>query len=293
MTRLFPYSCLTVAMILVGSSVVAGEIMIRHFPIHLGSLLRFTLASAIIAPIWLLKEGGLPRLHPRSWLILVGQTLCGSVLFTIFVLYGLRWTSPASAGIITSTTPACMGLLAWIILGERPGGRVLAGIVISVAGIAVLNLSGARGDGAGSWAGNLFVAAAVVVESLFLLVRKSIRDQLSPLAVSSLITLLATLFFMPLGLWQAANFSFAGLPLEAWWCVLYYAVPVTIIAYLCWFAGVTRVPAGVAGIFTGVLPVSALLISALFLGQAVTRAQLFGCGLAMLSIVLISGRNSG
>lgn len=292
MTRILPHFCLAAAMALVGSSVVAGEIMIRHFPIHLGSLLRFALASAIIVPFWLLIEPGLPRLRPRTWLILAGQTLCGSALFTIFVLHGLRWTSPASAGIITSTTPACMGLLAWIILGERPGGRVLAGIALSVAGIAILNLAGTQGGQGGSWTGNLLVAAAVVVESLFLLVRKSIPEKLSPLATSSIISVLATFFFMPLGLTQARGFAFEALPMEAWWCVLYYAVAVTIVAYLCWFAGVTRVTASVAGIFTGILPVSALAVSALFLGQDIGMPHLIGCALAMASIALICGRDA-
>lgn len=292
MTRILPHLCLAAAMALVGSSVVAGEIMIRHFPIHLGSLLRFALASAIIVPFWLWIEPRPPRLRPRSWLILAGQTLCGSALFTIFVLHGLRWTSPASAGIITSTTPACMGLLAWIILGERPGGRIMAGIALSVTGIAILNLAGAQDGPDGSWRGNLLVAAAVVVESLFLLVRKSIPEKLSPLATSSIISVLATLFFMPLGLSQARGFAFAALPMEAWWCVLYYAVAVTIIAYLCWFAGVTKVPASVAGIFTGILPVSALAVSALFLGQNVAWPHLLGCALAMASIGLICGRGT-
>lgn len=66
MSRFLPHLCLATAMALVGSSVVAGEIMIRHFPIHLGSLLRFALASAIVVPFWLWREGGPPRLRPRS-----------------------------------------------------------------------------------------------------------------------------------------------------------------------------------------------------------------------------------
>ena len=292
MSRFLPHLCLATAMALVGSSVVAGEIMIRHFPIHLGSLLRFALASAIVVPFWLWREGGPPRLHPRSWLILAGQTLCGSVLFTLFVLHGLRWTSPASAGIITSTTPACMGLLAWVILGERPGRRIMAGIALSVTGIAILNAAGSHGGEGGSWLGNLLVAAAVVVESLFLLVRKSIPEKLSPLATTGIISVLATLFFLPPGLSQARGFAFTALPMEAWWCVLYYAVAVTIIAYLCWFAGVTKVSASVAGIFTGILPVSALAVSALFLGQNVAWPHLLGCALAMASIGLICGHSA-
>lgn len=287
MRPFIPHILLTLAMILVGSSVVAGEILIRHFPIHLGSLLRFALASALIIPVWLVREGRPPRLRLQTWLVLSGQALCGSVLFTIFLLHGLRWTSPGAAGIITSTTPACMSLLAWILLGERPARRIIMGICLSVSGVTILNLANVGTTSSQSWIGNLFVVAAVVVESLFLLVRKTIQEDLSPLAVSSLISILATCFFLPLGLSQAVRFDFATLPAEAWVSVIYYAVAVTILAYLCWFGGVIRVKASVAGVFTSVLPVSALALSALLLAQPVTWQHMGGCGLALGGIALI------
>lgn len=287
MHQFIPHLLLTLAMILVGSSVVAGEILIRHFPIHLGSLLRFALASALIVPTWLILEGRPPRLRRQTWLILTAQTLCGSVLFTIFLLHGLHWTSPGAAGIITSTTPACMSLLAWMLLGERPTRRIIAGICLSVIGVAILNLADIETEGGQSWIGNLLVVAAVVVESLFLLVRKTIHEELSPMAVSSLISILATCFFLPLGLTQATHFHFAALPAEAWASVIYYAVVVTILAYLCWFGGVIRVKASVAGIFTSVLPVSALVLSALLLDHPVTWQHVGGCGLALGGIALI------
>lgn len=287
MHAFIPHVLLGLAMILVGSSVVAGEVLIRHFPVHLGSLLRFALAAALIISFWLKREGRPPRLRRRTWMILTAQALCGSVLFTIFLLHGLRWTSPAAAGIITSTTPACMSLLAWLLLKERPRKRIVVGIALSVAGVAILNVAGTGSGSAQSWPGNLLVGAAVIVESMFLLVRKSIQEQLSPLAVSSLITGLATCFFLPLGLVQALGFDFAALPLEAWASVVYYAVAVTILAYLCWFAGITRVRAGVAGVFTAILPLSSLVLSALVLGEPIGAAHILGCALALCSIVLI------
>lgn len=291
MPKFGPHLFLTLAMILVGSSVVAGKVLINYFPIHLGSLLRFALATLLIVPVWLLREGRPARLAPRTWLILAGQALCGSVLFTILLLHGLRWTSPGAAGIITSTTPACMSLLAWVLLGDRPNRRTLVGITLSVVGVAVLQLGEPGPAASQSWFGTLLVAGAVIVESLFLLVRKTVREPLSALAVSSLVTLLATLFFLPLGLPEAMDFDFAALPWQAWASVLYYAAAVTVLAYLCWFAGVTRVPAGVAGVFTSVLPVSALLLSALILGQPVRPAHIVGCALTLTSIALICRRD--
>lgn len=290
MHRFLPYLFLSTAMILVGSSVVAGEILLRHFPIHLGSLLRFGGASLLIVPIWLWREGRPPQLQTRTWLLLGGQALCGSVLFNIFLLHGLRSTSPAAAGIITSTTPACMSLLAWVFLKEQPSWRTSVGIILAIFGVAALNLGEIHADGHQSLVGNILVGGAVLVESLFLLIRKSIKEHLSPLAVSSLLSLLATVFFFPMGIPQARLVAFEHLPAEAWLCVLYYSGAVTVLAYLCWFAGITRVKAGTAGVFTAILPVSALVLSVLLLHQPVTPSHCLGCALALGGIVLLCNR---
>ena len=51
-------------------------------------------------------------------------------------------------------------------------------------------------------------------------------------------------------------------------------------------------PAAV-GIFTGVLPVSALAVSAFFIGQDVTWPHMIGCALSIGSIALIGGPKPG
>lgn len=279
------YLHLTLAMIIVGSSVVAGKIMVSQLPIHLSSAIRFALALILLLPLVRWREGGLPRLSRRSWLLLAGQSLCGSFLFTVFLLYGLQRTSPAAAGIITSTTPACMGILAWMAIKDQPSKRTMAGILLSVAGLVAVN---GAGDGSGeSWSGNLLVFGAVVFESLFLLLRKGVSEPLSPLSAATIISLFGLLWFLPLGIYEAFTLPLPSSP-SAWLSVAYYGVVVTVLAYLFWFAGIVRVPASTAGVFTAVMPVSALLLSALVLGQRIDPAHVAGCALVLLSIALLS-----
>eukprot|EP00828_Plagiopyla_frontata_P046122 TRINITY_DN8089_c0_g1_i1.p2 TRINITY_DN8089_c0_g1~~TRINITY_DN8089_c0_g1_i1.p2 ORF type:complete len:253 (-),score=101.17 TRINITY_DN8089_c0_g1_i1:85-843(-) len=236
---------LSLAMVLVGSSVVAGKVMVAELPVFLASALRFGLALCILVPLVWRREGGLPRISRRSWLIMGAQSLCGSFLFTVFLLYGLTHTGPSSAGIVTATTPACMGLLAWLFLREKPSGATGVGIVLSVLGVAVINLVGGRGGVSGDAPvlGNLMVLGAVVFESLFLLMRKSVPEPLSPLAVSTVISLFGLLWFLPMGVVEWVTTDLALVGLAGWLSVIYYGLFVTVAAYLFWFAGVTKVPA--------------------------------------------------
>ncbi|WP_432738675.1 DMT family transporter [Maridesulfovibrio sp. FT414] len=280
---------LALAMVIVGSSVVAGKIMVDSLPVFLSSGLRFLLASALILPVLFLKEGGFPKLSRRSWAILALQALCGSFLFTVCLLFGLRHVSPASAGIITSTTPAFMGLIGLFFFREKISVPVMAGITLSLAGILVLN-TGAEGGGGGSSAlGFLLVLGAVAAESMFLVFRKWINDPLSPLAATALISLLGLFWFLPASIYEYIVTDISAVPVLGWCAVIYYGVVVTVLAYLFWFAGVVHVPASVAGIFTGIMPVSAVCLSALLLGEELRWFHYSGCFLVLAGIMLISG----
>ena len=280
---------LSLAMILVGSSVVAGKIMVDELPVFLASALRFVLALIILIPIVYWREGGLPRISRRSWLMMAGQSLCGSFLFTVFLLYGLTLTGPASAGIITSTTPACMGTIAWLCLRDRPSRRTGLGIVLSVLGVGVINLvQGGDMTGENPVLGNLLVLCAVLFESLFLLIRKTVPEPLSPLAVSTIISLFGLAWFLPMGVFEALTTDFTTITPTGWLVIFYYGAFVTVLAYLFWFAGITKVPPSTAGVFSAIMPVSALVLSALILGEPIGWQQLTGCGCVLGGIFLIS-----
>ncbi len=298
-SRALAMGSLVLAMSMVGSSVVAGRLMVDELPVFLGSTLRFALASALLLPLLLKVEGGLPRLGGRTWVMLAMQSFLGSFAFTVFLLQGLALTSPASAGIITSATPAFMGLAAWLFFRERPRGRSLAGIALAVAGVLAINLEAATGGSELApkpLAGNLLVLAAVGCETLFLLVRKALpedRRRLSPLAVSTLLSLLGLAFFLPAGLWEAAHAGWPSAGPRAWLAVAWYAVVITVGGYYFWFWGVTRVDGARAGIATAALPVSSVALSAMVLGETPTPGMLLGCGLVLAGIVAVSGVRPG
>lgn len=283
------YLNLTLAMVIVGSSVVAGKIMVDQLPIFFSSALRFLIASLIIVPILYLREGGFPKLSRRSWFVLGVQALCGSFLFTVFLLSGLSMVSTASAGIITSTTPAFMGIIGWCVFRESPSGRIVAGIILSMSGVMILNVAGTGGLSETSLLGNLLVLAAVAAESIFLIFRKWIPESLSPLAATAIISVFGFVWFLPAGIYDFFTVDLTKAGSVAWLAVVYYGVVVTVSAYLFWFAGIVSVSASVASVFTGVMPLSAVALSALILGEKLYWYHYVGCLFVLSGIFFISG----
>ena len=270
------YAALALAQVLVGSSVVAGKVMIAGFPVFLASALRFVLASLLMLPFLVWREGALPRVARRDWLHLLLQALTGVFLFNVFLLYGLRWASAAASGIIISTAPALIGLLSFLFLGERLGRDQGWGIALAVLGVLALNITPQSDAGSRPLLGGLLVCGAAVGEALFTVFGKVLTRRLSALAISAVLCVLGLVMFLPLAVPEALTFDFKSAPLSAWIAIAYYAVFITLLATLLWFYGVAQVPASTAAAFLGLLPISAVLLAYLLLGEPFRWSDLAG-----------------
>src|SRR5215204_1047390 len=93
------YAELATAMVFVGSSVIAGDVVTGTFPLPLAITLRFTLATLVLAPILLAREG-MPAVGRVDAATVGLQTLLGVVGFNLFLLFGLRYTTAGESGIV-------------------------------------------------------------------------------------------------------------------------------------------------------------------------------------------------
>ncbi|MGE4535688.1 MAG: DMT family transporter [Desulfovibrio sp.] len=288
--RTLAVTALVAAMILVGSSVAVGRILATTLPIHFASMVRFALASLVLVPLTMVLEGRFPRIAPRTLAILAAQSLCGSFLFTVCLLEGLRLTGAADAGVVAATTPAMVALLGWLLFRERPSRRALAGIVTTVAGVAAVSATPADAHGASSaLLGNGLVSLAVVFEAAFLLLRRAVDEPLSPLAAAMWVSLLGFFLFLIPGLWQVGEITAGSMTPWAVAELAYYGLGVTAAAYMLWFYGVVRVEAATAGVVTGVMPVAALAFAAWLCGEGIGVRQLAGCAGVLAGIAILSG----
>lgn len=287
---------MALAMMIVGSGVVVGKVITAGFPLFMASLLRFALATAALAPWILPKSGLLHRLTAREWGILVVMSLAGQVVFTLLLLWGLRLTSPVEAGLITSTTPAAMALMSWIILGESMNARQMAGVGLAVVGVVVIDdpfsLSAAA-VGPGRWLGNLLLVLAVLGEAVFLLLRKNIKSPITNLELTTLLSLLGLVMSLPLALYQAVGFDFGGVSILEWSSIIYFGLIYTVVAYVLWFRGVERSSGATAGVYTAVMPLTAAALSYLVLGEDFRWTHLVGGSLVLSAIWLMARASSG
>jgi len=275
---------LALSMALVGLNVPIAKLLAESLPIPLIAGLRCLVACLVLLP--LLRLAGLrPRLpEPRLAWNLALQAAFGTVLYNAALLAGLRLTSALEGGLLLATLPAMVAIGGAIWLGERLAPRAWAAVGLAVGGTGALVLA-AAGGGEGSLAGNALVLAAVAGEAAYVLLAKRIAGRLPVLLATFWMQVFSALLLLPLwlpvmgGAAALAGPQVAGL-------LLFHALTSSVLCLLLWYAGLARVPAGIAGVFTVFLPATASAVAVGVLGEVFTPAHAAGFGLMVLSIVV-------
>jgi len=283
------YTNLTLAMVIVGSSVVFGKVITESFPIFLASGLRFGIACFVMIPVLVKWQTIISKINRKELFKLLFMAFCGQFVFTFLLLLGLRYTSAIEAGIITSTSPAVMTVVAFLLFKERPQKQQVAGVGLVVLGVVVINgLFQPQNLSAGvsNILGNTIVMGAVLGEAFFLLMRKQISTEISNMELTAILSFLGFLMFLPFSIYQGITFDFSSVSSIAWISMLYFGAVFTVLAYLFWFKGVEKVSGNTAGVFTAVMPVSAVVISCIFLKEVLTVHHLTGGALILAAIFM-------
>ncbi len=280
------YLQLFLAMAIVGSTIVVSKLIADKFPTFFGTSLTLVVAFIGVAPIYFYQN---KRVAPtkNEWKYLVLQALTGVVLFRVLSFYGLKMTSPVDAGIITSTTPAIIAIIAMLHLKERISRNMWIGIIFAILGVAVINIfSDTHGGGSSDpdrFLGNAIIILAVICEALFTIFRKK-TPNIPAIHGSFHIIWIGLIFSIPFAFIDIDYGAIEAYSIIDFLPILYYGFFGSVIAFFLWFNGVSKVSASVAGLFTGIMPVSAAILAFIFLDEDIEWYHITGMGLVLAGI---------
>ncbi len=286
------YLCLAASTSLVGSYVGLSKILLLSFPVFLLAWLRFGIAALLMAG-WVKAPAGAKPLSRQTRGLLFLESFIGNFLFSICLLFGLRQCSAMAAGVIMAGIPAAVALLSALFLKERLSPRVLAGIVLGVAGIALVATERQGGAAQSTPLGLALVLAAVFCEAVYVVIGKRLTQDLTPRRISALINLWGLALVTPLGLWQASSFDFSAVPGLHWPLLMFYAAAASMVTVVLWMRGLRAVPASQAGVFMVFLPIATALVGAVFLHERLQFEQALAYGLALAGVLLATWPERG
>lgn len=287
-SRALAYVLLAGSMTLVGIYVGLSKPLVAAIPVFALAFLRFGIAAAAMLP-WTRPTPGEAPLSGTEHRLLFVMSFFGNFLFSICMLIGVSLTTATAAGVILATLPAAVAMLSWWLLRERPTARIIAAVLLAVGGIAVLQL--ARDDAGAvraSWLGNLLMFGAVLCEAIYVIIAKRLSATRAPLRVSALINLWGLVLIAPLGVWQLAQLDLDAIAPGTWALLVFYSLAASLFAVWMWIAGLKSVPADQAGVFTVALPMAAMGVGVLLLGESFTAVHAVSLALAAAGVVLIA-----
>lgn len=269
-----------------GCSFIMIKYAVRAFdPIQM-SMWRTSLSTVMFLPMAIIYR---KQIVWKSWKPLVVVALFGSAIPSVLFGAAQRHVDSSLAGILNSMTPLFTLLTGAFFFGLHWSWSKLAGVILGLAGAAVLVWYGASGHSGG--AGNNFYAALCVLATLCYAinannVNTNLRGHHPAAIASASFVLLAPVFFS--GLW------FSGAWTQAWThpeglrsliSVAYLAALGTVASSVLYFRLIQNAGPVFASSVTYALPVIAMGVGA-FDGETITWIDGLGTAIIFTGLYL-------
>jgi drug/metabolite transporter (DMT)-like permease len=278
------YVQLAASMALVGANVAVAKLLAEALPIPMIAFLRCVLAVALLWPLARLLEAA-PRPGAEVMQNLAWQALFGTVIYNAGLLAGLRLTSALEGGLVLASLPAVVALGSAFWLRERLTPPQWIAVSLAAFGMAAMTIARSADQATGSVLGNLLIFGGVVGEALYVLLARRISGRVGVITASLWMQIFSALMLAPFALPDIGHIAaLADLRLAA--LLVFHSVTASVLCLLLWYAGLQRVGAGVAGIFTAFLPATAALVAVVVLQEAFTAIHAIGFALMMLSVLI-------
>ncbi len=237
------------------------------------------------------EERGLGRRSPRQTAVALVAGVCFGLDLTAFHA-SIGAVGAGLATVLANLQVVIVGIVAWLVLHERPSARLAAAVPLALAG-AVL-ISGVLGGGAYGEEPVLGVAYGLVASAFYaaylLILRSGIRDprRIAGPILDATAASAVTAFVLA---------ALAGDPdLVPAWPSAFWLVLLALVAQVgggqLILVSLPRLPAVLTSLILLVQPVATVLLAVVLLGEAPTPEQLLGVGLVLSGLVLASARRA-
>jgi drug/metabolite transporter (DMT)-like permease len=205
---------------------------------------------------------------------LLGQTLYQGLLMT-----GELTVKAGTASILIATAPLFSVVAAALLLGESMRGR-WTGMVVAFGGTVLVGAS----LGLGASSAGLFVLAAALCQGLYHVVVKPLTETVGALSATAW------------SVWVGAAMATVGLPAlrldapsaptSSLWAAAFLGVVPSALGYLAWSIAVSRTTIARSTSALYLVPVVALILAWLWLGERPSPLAVVGGALAVVGVIL-------
>lgn len=251
--------------------------------------LRVTLAAVALLLIAVLTVR--ERWPSRSDVVrLLALGTLGNGVYQIFFIEGVARTRAGTAAIVLAASPAVIALIGRLRGSERTSPRSVAGIALSIGGVALVMATG-RSGGGDTVLGGLLVLAGCLCWATYNVLLEPFTHRVHGVQLSALTMVGGAVPLLLISAPSLASTAWGSASPATWGAVAYSGLAALVVAYLFWYRGVRVLGPTRTAMYGNLQPVIALGFAWLALGEVPTLAQAAGTIAIMSGIVLTRRRN--
>lgn len=277
----------------VGAAIVASRFAVAEVPPLTLAMLRYAIGFACLLPFaWreALRTLGshapapVTRSRGRDLLAMAALGVGQFGILIALLNFGLQHVGAAQAALIFSLFPLLTLLLAAALGLERVTWQLLAGVLLSIAGVALaLGPKLGTGPSAGDhWWGELAVAAAALTGAACSVLYRPFLRRYPTVPVSAFAMLASVVFLALLAATEQWPQRLAGISAPAWAAVAFIGVS-SGVGYFWWLYALKHESPTRVTVFLALNPVTAA-----FLGWAVLGERLPATAIGALALVAVA-----
>lgn len=271
-----------------GGAFVAGRHVSQRLAPCTIAFVRFGLASVLLLMLTRWREGRWPRLNAAQLGMVVVLGLTGVFAYNAMFFKGLSLIEAGRASLIIATIPVFIALTSALFFGERLGAVRILGILLSMTGAAIVVSRGRIGPETIrhlGW-GEVLLFGCVLSWVAYSLLGKSLMRTLSPLVTVAYSVVVGTVGLFLCAWFEGIGANLVRATVVDWIAIVYMAVFATVVGFVWFYEGVDRIGATRAGLFINLVPICAVLLAFLLLGEPLTVSLAAGAALVLSGVYL-------
>ena len=277
--------------VLWGGSFFFTGIAVKELPPLTIVVLRVGLAAAMLYTAMRLFGLHLPRVR-KAWAAFFGMGLLNNVIPFCLIVWGQTHIASGLAAILNATTPLFTVVVAHAFTDdETMTGNRLAGVVVGLVGVTLMiGADALAGIGTSVPAQLAVLAAAFSYAFAGVFGRRFRRMGIAPMATATGQVTASTLMLLPVALLVERPWTLALPSAPVWAAILGIAALSTALGYVLYFRILASAGATNLLLVTFLIPVSAIVLGSLVLGERLALRHFLGMALIGAGLAAIDGR---
>ena len=266
---------------------IVGKFCSAEMPPMTLTCIRYLLAGIGMGLIHFIKEKEF-KIEKNDIYYIFCLAFLGIVLNGVLFFKGIALTSPINTSIISSTTPAIVCIIGVLFLREKITLRNIISIVFSILGILLL-LTNAKISSLFSInfnKGDLIILGAIVSNGLYIIGSKKMLKKYSSTKILTYLFLFTSLILLPSLYLEKDLYVLSNISNKAIISLIYMGIFSSLFAFLLQQQGIKKIGPVKASIYTNLIPIYSIILSAIILKERVSFIQIISMILVLLAIAI-------